>query len=102
MDTTLVSKVECIRSQFPNLRINSAYRTFGHNLKVGGAEGSDHKSGRAVDLSVRVSTTRQPTDEFRYEIVKLALSCGCNQIGIHKNFVHVGYNNNKRQRLWLY
>jgi len=103
MDSNLVHLIEAIRLEIdPNMSINSAYRTFGHNLLVGGATNSAHKSGKAADVSVRVRSSFIPSDNKRYEIVKLAMKYGANQIGIHKNFIHIGYDTTKNSRLWLY
>lgn len=64
------------------LVINCAYRSRDYDLKKGRSGNSAHTRGLAVDI-------RCTTSENRYKIVKAALECGIQRIGIGKNFVHI-------------
>jgi hypothetical protein len=62
-------------------KINSAYRTPGHNAKVGGKPNSAHTHGRAFDVSTR--NVNQET------VVKAAIKAGFTRIGVYDTFVHM-------------
>lgn len=73
--------------------INSGYRTKSHNEKVGGSPNSSHIKGLAVDVHV-------PDNQFRLELVRLALKHGIRRIGIYKTFVHLDVDSDKVQSMW--
>ena len=50
VDAKLIEMVQAARERFGPIRINSACRCEAHNRKVGGAENSQHKLGRAADI----------------------------------------------------
>nr|WP_272874881.1 D-Ala-D-Ala carboxypeptidase family metallohydrolase [Agrobacterium tumefaciens] len=66
------------------LRINSGYRTPEHNKAVGGASGSGHVTGEAVDISTRGWTKADRTDLILY-----ARKLGFTGIGIASTFIHI-------------
>ena len=63
------------------LKINSSYRSPEYNSSIGGATGSFHVLGRAVDIACNSSVTRGI-------ILKTALSMGLS-CGIYKTWVHI-------------
>ena len=63
------------------LKINSSYRSPEYNKSIGGATGSFHVLGRAVDIACNNSTTRAI-------ILKNALSMGLS-CGVYKTWIHV-------------
>ena len=79
-----------IRTHFGKpVRINSAYRTEFYNKKVGGANNSYHKKGRAFDIYIKGVTPR--------EIAKYAASIGIKGVIQYNNFVHV---DSRETRYW--
>lgn len=63
------------------LKINSSYRSPEYNRSIGGATGSFHILGRAVDIACNNSITRGI-------ILKNALSMGLS-CGVYKTWIHV-------------
>lgn len=73
-----------IRDHFGKaVHINSGYRTFAYNKKIGGATYSQHCYGTAADIRI---TGVKPKDIAAYVETLLVNKGG---IGIYKNFVHV-------------
>ena len=64
----------------PEFEITSGYRDPSHNSSVGGAQGSRHIRGEAVDIS-----TRGWTDDQRRRFVAQAIASGARGIGIYPN-----------------
>lgn len=62
--------------------IMSSIRCKAHNEAVGGASGSAHMTGNAVDISCTDSARR-------FKIISAAIRCGIKRIGIAKNFIHL-------------
>ena len=53
IDSDLVNVLQKVRDHFGKaVTINSAFRTFSHNKKVGGATYSQHLYGKAADIKV--------------------------------------------------
>ncbi len=50
VDSRYLTQIEQLAAQF-GLKVNSGYRDAAHNAEVGGASGSDHLSGDAVDFT---------------------------------------------------
>ena len=76
--------------------INSAYRSFTHELNQGRNGKSSHVKGLAVDIKSTDSLTR-------FKIISSLLSVGLNRIGIGKNFIHVDIDTNKSSNvIWHY
>jgi len=97
MDISIVKFIDNLRELvgFP-LKVNSAYRTFPHNEKVGGVPNSAHTKGLAVDISC--------TDgSVRYSLIKNGFYLGAKRIGIAKTFIHFDIDQDKSQEVvWLY
>jgi len=74
------------------LRINSAYRCPIHNANVGGAPLSQHKEGKAFDISVSGWS-----DDERAELVAAAYHAGFTGLGFYSNFLHA---DTARLRQW--
>lgn len=64
------------------LFVNSAYRDREHNLKVGSTEQSQHRKGRAFDLSIQ-------NGEQGRELEILAKEVGFTAIGRYRTFIHI-------------
>jgi uncharacterized protein YcbK (DUF882 family) len=76
--------------------ISSGCRCFKHNREVGGANGSSHLAGWAVDISVASSRER-------FLIVSALLQAGFTRIGVSENFIHVDLDPIKPPCvIWLY
>ena len=67
-----------------SLQINSAHRTAAHNAAVGGAKGSQHVHGNAIDINVRGFNT-----EDRLRLIRQASALGFNGIGVYPNAIHI-------------
>lgn len=87
IDTKLVTYLQKIRDHFgASVTINSGYRCFKHNKKVGGASGSRHTKGQAADIVVKGI---KPA-----EVAKYAERIGILGIGLYETdkdgyFVHI-------------
>jgi len=76
--------------------INSAYRSPGHNAKIGGKPNSSHLRGLAVDIKATDSRTR-------FTVLNALISVGFNRIGIADTFIHVDLDCEKSDRvIWTY
>lgn len=75
-----------------SLTINSAYRDPAYNAKVGGAPMSQHKLGRAFDISVRGMSAQE-----KAELVKHMYNMGFTGFGGYNTFLHVDTG---RARVW--
>jgi uncharacterized protein YcbK (DUF882 family) len=77
-------------------KINSGYRTAGHNRKVGGVKASSHTLGLAADIHCTDSRNRA-------HIVSALMEVGFNRIGIAPTFIHVDNDPSKPEDvIWLY
>ena len=97
MNPILIQKLQELRNiiEAPII-INSGYRTYEHNTKVGGSAKSSHVAGLAVDIQCINSTER-------FNIVFGALACDFTRIGIGKTFIHLDIDCAKPSGLvWLY
>lgn len=80
----LVQVLQKIRSHFRKpVTINSAYRTPGHNMKVGGTQYSQHLYGTAADIVVKGI---DPKTVAAYAETLMPRKGG---IGLYSNFVHI-------------
>ena len=86
----LVSLVQKIRDHYgKSVTINSGYRTFSHNKKVGGAKKSTHLVGIAADIMVKGVS---PAKVAAYAETLMPEHGG---IGQYKNFVHIDVRHEK-------
>ena len=79
-------------------KVNSGYRTFNHNKKIGGIANSFHMNipCNAADIAAKDSINR-------YVILSALLKAGFTRIGIGKNFIHCDTDKLKSQRIcWHY
>ena len=84
IDSTTVDFLQKIRSHFRKYtEITSGYRPTGYNSAIGGASGSLHITGQAVDFYISGVDVK--------EIAKYAESLGCPGIGCYtsQRFVHI-------------
>ena len=59
LNVQLLKNLQTLRNKFGATNITSGLRCKNHNITVGGASGSRHKSGKAVDIKNAVSATVQ-------------------------------------------
>lgn len=72
------------------IRVNSGYRCSKHNLKVGGAVGSQHMKGEAAD--VVPGDSGQETGDSLERLVRIIKEQGVfDQMIVYPTFVHVSY-----------
>lgn len=72
------------------IRVNSGYRCEKHNLKVGGAVGSQHMKGEAAD--VVPGESGQVTGDSLERLVRIIKEQGVfDQMIVYPTFVHVSY-----------
>lgn len=72
------------------IRVNSGYRCPRHNLKVGGAVGSQHMKGEAAD--VVPGDSGQVTGDSLERLVRIIKEQGVfDQMIVYPSFVHVSY-----------
>ena len=80
----LVDKLQELRERLGRpIMINSAFRCEERNREVGGADESQHLTGRAVDISMRNQ------DISHGELKSLAQGIGFTGIGLYDTFVHL-------------
>lgn len=72
------------------LHINSAYRSFDYNVKVGGAAQSRHTFGCALDTWLK--------DVKQQDLANLVYSMGLVRVGVYNSFVHFDTD---RSPVWL-
>jgi len=76
--------------------VTSGPRCEAHNEHVGGSQYSAHLDGDAADIKATDSHSR-------FVIVKAAIECGFNRIGIARSFVHLDVSeSNSQEVVWLY
>ncbi|WP_300733777.1 D-Ala-D-Ala carboxypeptidase family metallohydrolase [Pseudomonas sp.] len=84
IDEQIVEVAQDIRDHFDSpAAINSACRCEAHNKRVGGAKGSKHLEGIAIDIRVKDVTPREVYDYINGKYPKTF------GIGLYKTFVHV-------------
>lgn len=80
----LVKVLQELRNHFGKaVNINSGYRTYAYNKKIGGANYSQHTYGTAVDVYIKGVT---PKEVAEYCELILGDTGG---IGIYSNFTHI-------------
>jgi zinc D-Ala-D-Ala carboxypeptidase len=95
----LANAFEAIRSACGDkpIRIGSGYRTVAHNGAVGGAKGSQHLEGRALDLYPPKGLT---ITEFYRVIRAEARHTAIRGIGRYPSFVHVDIRPSDKVIVW--
>jgi hypothetical protein len=69
-----------LKEKFPYLRVTSRDRSAEHNAAVGGAKGSQHLHGNAIDIGMSELTPQQ-----REEVTRYAISIGARGVGYYPN-----------------
>lgn len=77
-----------------NVKINSGFRSEAENTRVGGAKGSQHKHGNAVDIDVSGYSIAERT-----KIIQALSSSGITGLGIGSNIIHADTGG---RRAWGY
>ena len=83
----LMWRLEAVRTKLGNnpIKINSGFRYYTYNKKIGGAKNSQHIYGNAADIVVRnVSPSK---------VYKVARESSFGGIGLYNSFVHVDTRN---------
>ena len=89
-DEVFFDKLQALRSAIGKpIRINSAHRSYRHNIAVGGAVRSMHKK-MAVDISLR--------GHNRFHILAAARAVGFTGFGYYSTWLHL---DNGRKRFWF-
>ncbi len=96
MDREFLEILETVRKEYGKpMRLNSAFRCFDYNAKIGAKKSSSHCFGLAVDIAV--SGSRQ-----RFELIRHLLK-HVSRIGIGDGFVHADHDPVKDQNvIWTY
>lgn len=90
VDVELVEVLQDIRNHFDKpLSINSGFRCYEHNTKIGGAKKSTHLCGRGADIVVSGVTC---DDVYCYLLGKYPHSLGIKNYG---NWIHVDTRSGK-------
>lgn len=97
MDSAFMELLDRIREKagIP-LVLNSAFRSRSYEQMKGRSGNSAHTRGLAVDIRCR-------SYDNRYKIIKAAIECGINRIGIGKTFIHLDNDTSLTQGvIWDY
>lgn len=88
-DPVFFDKMQAMRTALGKpLKINSAHRSYRHNISVGGAVRSMHKK-MAVDISL--------AGHNRFHVLAAARAAGFTGTGYYKTFLHIDLG---RKRFW--
>ena len=79
----LLTRLGTLQQQFGKLEITSGYRDPAHNAAVGGARGSQHTHGNAVDINVKGMSIAE-----RLALIEAASQAGITGIGVYNNALH--------------
>ena len=82
--------VKPIYDKFPTAEVTSGYRCDKLNEKVGGAKGSQHTKGQAVDL-VLIIPGKSLEESLKELYNFIASSLPFDQMIIHHTYIHVSY-----------
>ncbi len=89
VDIELIEILEKVRVHFGRtVTVNSGCRCSSHNKSEGGSDNSQHKKGRAADISV---SGKRPSQVVEF-LEGAYPECG---IGIYPTFVHIDSRGNK-------
>jgi zinc D-Ala-D-Ala carboxypeptidase len=93
MEASFLDKLEALRIAYAKpIVLNSAYRCEAHNKAVGGAKGSFHIKGRAVDVKL-------PNVQHQ-AFIELAMKHGFKGFGMGHNFLHI--DDRAKLTKWVY
>jgi Peptidase M15 len=93
LSPALRSNLDAFQSRWGTpFKFNSGYRDPSHNARVGGASGSQHIHGNAVDVDV---SHLSQADRIRK--IQMAREMGMGGIGVYKNALHFDVG---KQRAW--
>ena len=92
LNPDLTSKLALLEQTAGPLKINSGYRDAEHNRKVGGAPGSEHVHGNAVDID-----TSGMSQAEQLALIEQASASGITGIGVYGNSLHFDVGN---RRAW--
>lgn len=85
-----------VLNSFPfDVTVNSAWRSYPHEIERGRTGSSSHCKGLAIDLACTDSN-------MRLRIVSHLLHMGVTRIGIAKSFIHFDLDVTKPDCIWLY
>jgi Peptidase M15 len=88
----LIGKLENLQAEFGRFNIVSGYRDPAKNARVGGARGSQHIHGNAVDINVSAMSHAE-----RKKLIRAASESGITGIGVYANNVHFDLG---KRRAW--
>ena len=101
MDNTFMLKLVNLRKAYGKpMTVTSAYRSPEYNSNIGGAKGSAHVQGKAVDIAIQYGEA--------YKVLALALEMGFTGIGVSQKgrgrFLHIDTldDPDKRPTIWSY
>ena len=99
MDKGFIDFLEELRERYGKpIQINSSYRDRNHNERVGGVSDSAH-----TEIPCKAADIRCGKSEDRFELVRIALSMGCERIGIGETFIHLDLSSERPSpRMWHY
>lgn len=86
---------EMLKERFPYLRVTSRTRSEEHNRAVGGAKGSQHLHGNAIDIGMSELSPAQ-----REEITRYALSIGARGVGYYPNSNSMHFDTRPNPAFW--
>jgi len=96
MDSTILMSLDILRELVKRpFTITSSYRSISYNKKVGGAKHSQHRTGKAVDVST-YGWSSVDKAKLVLEALKMDLS-----VGIAKSFIHIDCRAGK-PKIWTY
>lgn len=91
----LMSRVNIVMQQFPQIAVRSGFRDIVHNERVGGAQNSAHTRGQAVDLNVSKYSIAD-----RLAMIEQASRLGILGIGVYENSLHFDIDATLGRRAW--
>ena len=91
----LVLKLEIVRTAInKSMKINSGIRCLKHNRSIGSSDTSSHVKCIAADISCRQMSDRHLLMSHLPKLFE--------RIGIHKDFIHVDIDTEKRNGIFVY
>ena len=86
----LIRAMRIAKRMGARLYINSGYRSPQYNAKQpGAAKGSQHQSGKALDVSMTNSKGLSNTEAMRNKFIQIASQEGIGGIGAYSTFIHI-------------